>query len=374
MSDKPVRGKRTVTIVDVAEKAGVSVATASRALSGRGYASAEVKERVRQASRQLNYRLNAAARTLKVNRTHTIGLIITDIINPFYAYLADGVLNCARQLGYQVVLCATEEDPEMEREAIKVLLEQRVDGIIAVPTGKSNRMWREVLDMETRLVLVDREIPGLPQTDLVLVDNVKGAYLATKYLLELGHRRIGLIRGPIETTTGRERVQGYVEAYREAGITIDSDLIQGDTFFRESGYSAMNKLLSLPQCPTAVFATNNVLGEAAILSIREHGLHIPQDISFLMFDDVSWAVLFEPAITVVRQPTNSLGIMSLKLLDQRLKEAEMEEAHPPVRAVLEPEIIKRSSCLPLSIAEATDSSPMIYPSSQTDKSQINPLV
>jgi LacI family transcriptional regulator len=338
MAKKTGRGKRNVTIVDVAKQAGVSIATVSRALSGRGYASPDVKERVRQAARQLNYRFNATARSLKVKRTNTIGLIITDITNPFYAYLASGVLDCAKEKGYHVVVCATNEDPQMEREDLNVLLEQRVDGIIAIPSGENRHIWQQVIDMNTGLVLIDREIPGLSQVDCVLVDNAKGAYLATKHLIELGHSRIGLMSGPDTTTTGKERRRGYVEALEDAGLSADPTLVQGSSFMRESGYLAVQALLALPQRPTAIFAANNVLGEAAVFALRERGLKIPADISLLMFDDVPWAAMIQPGITVISQPTYNMGCMSLKLLDQRLQEhSEVTERRTPVKVVMEPE-------------------------------------
>jgi LacI family transcriptional regulator len=345
MQNKQESGKRTVTIVEVAEKAGVSVATASRALSGRGYASAAVKERVRTAAQQLNYRLNASARSLKIQRTNNIGLVITDITNPFYSYLASGVLTCAQEMGYHVILCATNEDPEMEREYMHVLLEQRVDGIIAVPSSSQPLIWQEVVEMRIPLVLVDRAVSEIAQADTMLVNNVKGSYLATQYLIQLGHERIGLISGPSNTTTGYGRTKGYIDALNEAGIPVDQQLIQGNSFIRANGYHATQTLLSLPEIPTAIFATNNVLGEAAIFAIRERGLSIPNDISFVMFDDVPWAALIQPAVTVINQPTHHLGYMSLKILEKRLQESETYDERTPVHIVMEPELIERESCL-----------------------------
>lgn len=344
MKKKLDQTNSNITIRDVAEYAGVSVATASRALSGQGYVSESARHKVRQAARQLNYRINASARSLKVKRTNTIGLIITDITNPFYSFLADGVLDCAQQNGYHVIVCATNEDPELEKDYLKVLLEKRVDGIIAVPTGKNHRMWREVQEMKTHLVLVDREIPGVSFPDLVLIDNVKGAYLATDYLIHLGHRRIGMICGPNDSTTGRDRAKGYQDALQNAGIAFDSQMMQGDSFMRESGYHSMQALLTLPEIPTAVFASNNVLGEAALVAIREKGLRIPRDMSFVMFDDVQWTSLVEPRITVVSQPTHQMGYMSMKLLSERLQASENHVSNLPVKMIMEPELVQRESC------------------------------
>ena len=346
--------KKTVTIVDVAEKAGVSVATASRALSGRGYASEAVRERVKQAARQLNYRMNASARNLKVRRTHTIGLLITDIINPFYSYLAHGVLNGAKQLGYHVVVCATAEEPDQERDYLKVLMEQRVDGIIAVPTGHNHNLWHEVLSTDTRLVMVDREIASVPHVDTVLIDNIQGASSAVEHLISIGHTRIGIICGSSSTTTGRDRVKGYHNAHAAAGLPVIPELLQGDSYSRESAQRAITTLLDLPEPPTAIFASSGILGEVALSTIRARGLRIPEEMSFIMFDDVPWAVLSYPSITVVSQPTHSLGYMSLKLLHQRLEEADQGEVQAPVKIMMTPELIVRESCAVLPVSHSTE--------------------
>jgi LacI family transcriptional regulator len=337
--------KPIVTIREVATRAKVSVATASRALNGGGYASEETRQRVNLAARELGYKPNAAARSLKLQRTKTVGLMVADVINPFYSYLADGVLACAKRHGYHVILSATNEDPVMEREYLEVLMENRVDGIITVPTGHNLKVWREAIDLGTKLVLVDREIAGLPNVDAVLVDNARGAREATSYLLGLGHRRIAIINGPTTTTTGKGRLQGYLDALAAAGISSDPALVQLGSFRRESGFDAVKRLLALEQPPTAIFATNNVLGEAAMFALREHGMKIPDAVSLLMFDDVPWASLSSPRLTVVTQPTYDLGFTSMERLFQRLQEARPSQRGPQ-KAVLQPALIMRDSCAP----------------------------
>jgi LacI family transcriptional regulator len=335
--------KKTVTIRDVAALADVSVATASRALSGHGYVSSEVKQRVHDAARELGYKPHALARSLRLQRTNTVGLMIADIVNPFYAYLADGVLDCAKPLGYHVILCAHNEDPDMEQEYLEVLMQERADGIIAVPTGQNLSLWREVIDLGTRLVFVDREVAGISDADLVLVDNVKGAYDATVHLISLGHRRIGIITGPTSTTTGNGRLRGYCNALEEAQIPVDQDLVQIGTFMRESGRQAAHRLLSMDEPPTAIFAANNVLGEASLFVIRERGLRIPEDISLILFDDVPWASLTTPTISVVAQPEHSLGFVGMERLIRRLQETDKAE-NASTKTVLQPELIIRESC------------------------------
>ena len=199
-----------------------------------------------------------------------------------------------------------------------------------------------------------------------MIDNAKGAYLGTQYLIGLGHQRIGLFSGPENTTTGRERTKGYTQALQEAGLPVDKSLIQGDSFIRENGYHAMCELLSLPERPTAIFAANNVLGEAAIFATRQRGLQIPNDLSFLMFDDVPWAAIVQPSVTVINQPMHSMGYMCLKLLDQRMQDSSgSQSSPPPMRVVMDPELIQRESCSPLSL-------PGINPGSLEDKTTFVP--
>jgi LacI family transcriptional regulator len=344
--------KKAITIKDVAAKARVSISTASRALHGRGYASVETRRQVRACARELGYKPHAAARSLKLRRTNTVGLMIADIVNPFFSYLAAGVLDCAKGAGYHVVLCATDEDQMTEREYLEVLMQERVDGIIAVPTGHNESLWRSALELGTILVLLDRELPGISEADTVLVDNVKGAYDATNYLLGLGHRRIGMITGPLSTTTGKGRIQGYYDAFKAASLPVDQELVQIGSFKRESGVQAIENLLVLANPPTAIFATNNVLGEAALFGIRGKGLNIPDDFSFVQFDEVPWACLTTPQVTVVAQPTYDLGFVGMQRLTLRLQEPE-KTTTAPLRTVLQPQLIIRQSCIPhrISVSE-----------------------
>jgi len=345
--------KPIVTIREVATRAGVSVATASRALNGGGYASEETRQRVNLAARELGYKPNAAARSLKLQRTKTVGLMVADVINPFYSYLADGVLACAKRKGYHVILSATNEDPVMEREYLEVLMENRVDGIISVPIGHNLKLWREAINLGTTLVLVDREIAGLSDVDAVLVDNVLGAREATAYLIGLGHSRIAIINGPTSTTTGKDPLRGYLDALEEGGISTDPALIQIGSFRRESGFEAVKHLLSLDQPPTAIFATSNVLGEAAMFAVRQRGLRIPEDIALLMFDDVPWASLSSPNLTVVTQPTYDLGFTSMERLFQRLQDTP-NSRRGPLKSVLQPALIVRESCAPPAAVRSHD--------------------
>lgn len=295
-----------------------------------------------RAARELGYRPHAVARSLRMQRTNTLGLLIGDIINPFYAHLADGVLDCAQQSGYHVILSAHGENPALEKEYLEVLVQQRVDGIVAVATGQNLDLWREAQRLGTRLVFVDRRLQEFPDSDSFLVDNVKGAHDMVRYMTGLGHRRIGIIIGPPLTTTGEGRLQGYYDALEQAGVAIDRDLVRICTFRRESGRQAAGELLSMDKPPTAIFAANNVLGEAALFVIREKGLRIPEEISLGIFDDVPWASLTAPPITAVAQPAFQLGHLSAERLISRLEEE--DSAAPPACVTLDPKLIVRQSC------------------------------
>jgi len=337
--------KYTATIMDVAKKSGVSQATVSRVLSGSGYASEDTRNKVVEAAKELHYKPHGLARRLARSVNTTIGLIITDMINPFYSYLADGVLDCARQLGYHVIVSATDEEPDLEKACLDVLMEERVAGIIAVPTGRNHNYWQEALDLGLELVLVDRDLPNLSNSDVILVNNFKGAFEAVSYLISLGHRRIGIITGPLSTTTGRDRLEGYLHALENANIPSEDCLIQLTSYKKEDGATAIQNLLSLPEPPTSLFAANNILAEAAFFGIRDLGLQVPDQMSIVMFDDVPWASLVNPQITVVSQPVYKIGYMSVELLHHRLTNNESRPIRRSV-VVLEPELVLRGSCAP----------------------------
>jgi len=342
MTDE-INKQKMITIKDVAVEAGVSIATASRVLSAKGYTSEDSRQRVFRAVKKLGYTPNDLARKLKQTRTDTVGLVITDIINPFYSFLANGVLDYARKLGYHVIVCATDEDPLLEREYLDVLMKQRAAGIIAVPTGENIDYWQKAIKMGMKIVLVDREVPGLNENDVILVDNVQGSSAAIEYLVSLGHRRIGIITGPTTTTTGRERLEGYLNTLNKHQIPISDELIKVVSFKGESGIDAAKSLIELPERPTAIFAANNALAEAAIRVIRDSKLRIPTDLSFVIFDDVPWTSLINPAITAVYQPTYELGRLGIEQIDRILSDNTPRSRQ---KIVLATELIIRESCSP----------------------------
>jgi LacI family transcriptional regulator len=281
-------------------------------LNGQGYVSDAARQRVETAAEQLGYRPSALGRGLKSQRTHNLGLIVADISNNFYGEFAEGVLAEAQTMGMHVIVCASGENEDSEREYIDVLIEQRVEGIVAFPTGTNTDRWRIAEKQGIPVVFADRTVPGL-DFPAVVVDNAAGTRRLTEYLLALGHRRIGFLGGPASLSTAAEREAGFYQAHAEYQLPVRPELVVRGRFTRDTAYASALRLLDQRVRPSALVAANNVLGEAALGAIRDHGLTVPDDVSMVMFDDVPWASLIRPAITVIAQPAHAMGRAAARL-------------------------------------------------------------
>jgi LacI family transcriptional regulator len=330
-----------VTIKDVAREAGVSLGTASQALRDSPAVRDATRRRVRAVATRLRYQPSAVARGLVTRRTHTVGLLISDIANPFFIRAVRAVEDAAQENGYNVILCNTDEDPAKETQYLRVLMEKRVDGIILATTAGSLPAVREVRWRRIPLVLFDRELPQVA-TDTVKVDSVRGGQLATEHLLQLGHRRIAIIHGPVVRSTGAERLEGYLLALRTAGVPPDPALIREGNFKQDSGRDLARQLLDLVPPPTALFCTNNLMTVGALQTLGERGIRIPQDLSLVGYDDMEWWTLTHPPLTTVGQPVYELGREAMRLL---LAQIEARRRRPQ-RVILKPELLTRESCGP----------------------------
>lgn len=331
-----------VTIKDVAREAAVSVGTASQAIHGNPVVRESTRRRVLAVATRLRYQPSAVARGLVTRRTHTIGLLISDIGSPFFIKPVRAVEDLAQENGYNVILCNTDEDPAKEMEYLRVLIEKRVDGMIVATTGKTVPAIRDAQWRGIPLVLFDQELPGLAN-DTVKMDGVAGSRLATHHLLELGHRRIAIIHGPLERSTGVERLDGYLAALRAARMKPVPELIREGSFKQDSGYRLTKELLRLSPPPTGLFCTNNLMTAGALLALREENVRIPHDLSFIGYDDMEWWTLTNPPLTIVAQPVYDLGREAMRLLLDRMHSG---KRRPPERVVLKPELIVRESCGP----------------------------
>lgn len=329
-----------VTIKDVARKAGVSPATASRVAGGYGYVSEEKRRKVMAAINELGYRPNALARSMVTHSTAIIGLVVTDILNPFFAQLARGVEASIWREGYTLILANTDEDVDHEKAVIHALLEKQVDGLIIVPaTSKPTKHLQEAVKQAGPIVFVDRGVENIT-ADVVLVDNEHGAYEAISHLISLGHHSIGMIIDNLDITTNAERLSGYQKALKDHGVDVEESLIQSCQYTRQSAFEVATKMLKSPNPPTALFTANNFMSIGALRAIHEAGLQIPRDIALVGFDDLDWNLISEPKLTTVSQPMHEMGEVAGKRLLARLN----GDTSPEMEIRLKTSFIIRESC------------------------------
>jgi len=288
---------------------------------------------------ELGYRRNALARSLRRGTSHTVGVILPDSANPFFAEIGRGVEDTTFALNYSLILCNSENDSNKERFYAGVLCEKQADGIIFVSTGESTELLNSLIARGLAVVVVDREVPDVP-ADTVLTDNLQGGFLATQHLIGLGHRRIGCITGPSPLRPSAQRLSGHLKALDEYGIARDPEVIARGDFQYQSGYEAAHKLLDLPRPPTAIFAHNDLMAVGAIRAAVERGLEVPRDLAVVGFDDVPLASFTNPRLTTVAQPKHELGVRAMRMLTERIQNHLLE----PRREVLPTTLIVRDSC------------------------------
>ena len=330
------------SIQDVAQLAQVSTATASRALSRPDMVAQTTRERVLKAARQLGYQPNVLARGLRQGETRTIGVIVTDILNPFHATLAKGIQDAADRHGYVAFLFNSDEDPAKERRALDTLRGHLPQGLILVPTSGAREHLKAIPDLP--VVELDR-VTGRPDATTVTTDNTGGGAAATRHLIELGQTRIGMIVGQQDISTATERHDAYRAALHAAGLTYDPTLVLPGNHREDDGYRAAMHLLSLPadHRPTALFVGNNEMTVGAVLAARALSLRIPEDLSIVGFDDSRWAQTMTPPLTVVAQPAYDLGVQACELLLRRLSAS---GNRTPARVQLPTTLILRHSTAP----------------------------
>ena len=300
------------TMKQVAEKAGVSTSTVSHVLNNTRIVSPEAKERVQKAIAELRYIPSAVARSLKNDRTHTIGMMIPNNSNPYFAEVIQGVEDASFKFGYNIILCNSYDDPKKQAAYIRVLLEKRIDGLILVASGSDDQLTRLLEDEDLPKVLVDREVAGV-SADFIQADHEQGAYLATKYLLDLGHRAIACVSGPKDLLSSRDRVSGYLRALREYGVKFRLDCLVNSDFTSQGGYNAFQQLLALPQRPTAIFVSNDLMAIGGLCAASSAGVRIPEQLSVVGYDDIALASFTTPPLTTIAQPKHEIGVVERML-------------------------------------------------------------
>ncbi|MFI1869629.1 LacI family DNA-binding transcriptional regulator [Streptomyces jumonjinensis] len=325
------------SIKDVAAHAGVSVATVSRTLNGHPSVSPGARTRVLAAVEALDYRPNAVARSLRTDQTHTLGLVISDVLNPYFTSLARAVEEEARALGYSVIIGNADERPELQDHHIRTLLDRRIDGLLVSPADGRSPLTLEAVRSPTPVVLVDRWLPGL-DVPVVRADGRVAVHDLVAHLHGLGHRRLAIITGPASTTTGSERVSAFRSGLSAFGLPLPEAYIGQGDFQAESGRRAMERFLALPEPPGAVFAADNLMALGALDAIRAHGLRVPEDIALAAFDDIPWFVHTDPPLTAIAQPTDELGRAAVRALIARI------EGRPARSVTLPARLVVRRSC------------------------------
>jgi LacI family transcriptional regulator, fructose operon transcriptional repressor len=323
-----------VKIKDVAKEAGVSTATVSRVLAQKPYVTAEVQARVMAAVEKLGYRPNRVARSLRAQQSNTIGLIVSDIRNPYFTYVSRAVEDTANEHGYAVFLCNSDEDPDKEALYLNLLRDENVSGLILSPTKQTSDDF-SAINLNIPTVIVDRAIRH-GDVDTVMIDNADAAYRLTCHLIENGYRRIGALFGEA-SATGRERRQGFEKALREYDLTPVAMRYLPPRI--QAGHEATAAILNAPDRPDAILATNSLLSAGALEAIRELNLSIPDDIALVGFDETTWSTLVQPTLTVIAQPTYEIGQTAMELL---LKRIEQPDA-PARQVILKGQLMARGS-------------------------------
>jgi LacI family transcriptional regulator len=327
-----------ITIKDVAVHAKVSVTTVSHVVNGTRFVSDAARERVQQAIAALNYVPSALARSLKSSRTHTVGMMIPNNSNPYFAEIIRGIEDTCFEAGFNVILCNSDDDPMKQSTYVRVLSEKQVDGLIVLSSGSDVELLDTLRTANMPLVVVDREIDDLA-ADLVEVNHEAGGYLATQHLLTLGHSRIACIAGPQSLSPSRQRVDGYRRALMEAGVAGDNKLMRSADFTSAGGHAAMSSLLAMKNRPSAVFASNDLMAIGAICAAAAAGLVVPDDISIIGFDDIALAAYSNPPLSTIAQPKQQTGELAASLLLQRIAEPSRELQ----REILQPRLCVRQS-------------------------------
>ncbi len=341
-----------LTIKDVARLADVSVGTASAVINGKPGVSPELVERVQHAAEVLDYHPNHVARSLKVRQTQTIGMVIPDVTNPFFADVMRGVEDGARRSGYSVIFCNSSEDPELERHHLAMLFSRRVDGVLLAPTD-SHAAQDRLTRRRFPLVFFDR-LPADFTGAAVVVDNLTASRDAIRHLIGLGHKRIAIVAGRLNLSNGLERVEGFRHALQEAHLPVREDYLRYGDFRLDSGYKCGLELMRLPSPPTAIFCCNNKMTLGVMRALGELSIPCPERVSVLGFDDFDWAASFSPRLTTIAQPAYQMGKTAVELLLTRFSRANRSAGPTEHKIVtLQAELRVRDSTAPPHSASAS---------------------
>ncbi len=333
------RAGKAASIYDVARESGVSVFTVSAVVNNKAHVGKSLREKVEAAIRKLNYRPNLIARSLAKQKTHTIGMIVPDIGNPFFPIVVRGAEDAAQKHGYNLLLCNSDDSLDKEEKAVELLLSKRVDGILLTKAADDFRpsLQQMIKEVDIPFVLVMRTYPKLTR-DAVITDDYHGAYEAVSHLARAGRKRIGLISGPLKVSNAKERWAGFQDALKAEGLPIEQDLVIEGDYRLESGYRAGHSMFS--RRPDGIYVANHLMTVGLLKAADEMGLRCPEDFGLVSFDDYPWLGIFRPRLTTVELPKHQLGSEAAELLIRRIT----GDASKPVLIKLQPELRIRESC------------------------------
>lgn len=337
-----------VSIKDIAKLAGVSTSTVSRYLNNSGYLGERSRVKIEQAVNQLNYKPSAVARSLVTNRRNIIGLMIPHIKSPFFSSFTLSVEEEARKMGYNVILCHTNEDTEREKECLKVLQEERVSGIIVTPVGKEFDYFEQLIG-NVPVVFAVRYSSNI-NISCVIADNSFGSFNAVEHLIKLGHRRIGVINGLLYLANGKKRWEGALKAFNKHNILVDEELIREGDFTVKGGYNNTLKLMNLKNPPTAIFAANHLTAIGVLKALKEKGLKVPQDVSvasFDGFDGTEYEPIISPKLTANIHPNQEISTSAIDILKEQIELNERGELgkYFAKTITIKPQFVSRESTM-----------------------------
>ncbi len=335
--------KKPVTLKTIAKELDLSVTAVSRALRDGDNISEETKNRVKQAVERLNYQPNLIAKSLRINKTKTIGLVISDSSLSFFASLIEGVEKKAKEKGYNIILSNANCDVKNEMEAVQLLAGKRVDGILLAASMLTSKKYKSFLDAIGIPYIYLVRKPEYEKADYIINDNYYGVYEIINYLIKTGSSRIHFINVSNEITTSKYREKGYEEALKNAGIPYNPDLIHNVPPTIEGGYSAMESILKHDKHVNTVYCGCDMIAIGVMEKILENGLRIPDDIRVASYDDIEFAAYLRVPLTTVRQPRRKIGELGAKMLTEKIESSINESGHDTIHIVLKPEIVIRRS-------------------------------
>lgn len=324
----------------------------SHILNGTRATAEPTRARVLTAVRELGYHPSAIARSLKTKSTGTLGVVLSDITNPFFTAVVRGIEDVANANGFNLIVCNSDEQEQKAETYLRLLLAKRVEGLILAPTGQAPDLLEPFLAMRIPVILIDRVSPGV-MLPFVGVDNVQGAQEAVAHLIDDGHRRVGVVAGLTAVSTSADRLRGYRQALAAHGLVADPSLIREGQSSVQGGEEATMNLLSLRDPPTAIFTTNNLMTLGALKAFARLRVQCPDEVSLCGFDDHEWAAIFSPPLTVVRQPTYEIGTTAGHALVRAIRGEDLA----PLPTLLKTSLVVRASCRPGGHAERPLPSP-----------------